>query len=107
MADISPCMRRVSERPPPPQLLAAPEAEAPLLPDPHIALSGEQSARPEIRAHHGAPAARSYGFVGRLPSRARLSAPSKRGSRLLELSPRWKTQARFPEGHKLRRSGHP
>ena len=48
--------------------LAVQATEAPLPPDPHLVLSGEQCAHPEIRAHHGASSVRSYLLVGRLPS---------------------------------------
>jgi hypothetical protein len=52
-----------------PRSLAAQATEAPSPPDPHLVVSGEQFAHPEIRAHHGASSVRSYSLVGRLPSR--------------------------------------
>jgi hypothetical protein len=48
-ADITVHRRRASAPLPPPQLRASPEAEVPLPPDPHIGVSGEQYAHPEIR----------------------------------------------------------
>ena len=64
------------------RLWAAQAAEAPLPPDVHLVLSGEQCARLEIRAHHGASSVRSYSLVERLPSRDLVfppSTPMKRG----------------------------
>src|SRR5450759_5714835 len=54
LTDISLYRRRASAPLPPPQLWAAPEAEVPLPPGPHIGVLGEQCPHPEIRAHHGA-----------------------------------------------------
>jgi len=59
-ADINRRMRHAFVPPLPPQLWAAPEAEVPLPPVPHIVLSGEQSARLEIQAHHDECTDRSY-----------------------------------------------
>ena len=77
--------------------LAVQATEAPLPLDPCLVLSGEQCAHPEIRAHHGASSVRSYLLVGRLPSHDLGFLPSTlRESGELFLSPRSKTQARFP-----------
>ena len=61
-----------------PRSWAALATEAPLLPDPHSVLSGEQCAHPEIRAHRGAASVRSYSLVGRLPSYGLAFPPSTR-----------------------------
>ena len=81
--------------------LAVQATEAPLPLDPRLVSSGEQCAHPEIRAHHGASSVRSYLLAGRLPSHDLGFLPSTlRKSGELFLSPRSKTQARFPEERK-------
>jgi hypothetical protein len=65
----------VSEQLPRQRSLAAQATEVPSPPDPHLVVSVEQCAHPEIRARHGASTVRPYSLVGRWPSRKAVFPP--------------------------------